>query len=349
MQEHFVSGVVLDPRPAAAKALDIQHVEVSSSLLPPVWTEKPESAWRKFPIRNQDGSGTCVAQTAAKLLGIENYLETGTYFDASACDIYTRRKNKPDVGMYGQDALSIVSKPGTTSEARWPSQNMSETQVNAPHTLTAEDAQIEDTYRAGGYVMLPYRDIDTVAAVIQHLGKGAMLFFDFEYDEWGDVPVLKHDSRRLLHSVTGVDITIYDGKKAIIIDDSWGNFYGFNGQRVITEDFFKSRNFFAGYLRDLSNTRRDTDPTPQRPQHRFDNNLYFDSKNDEIKILQDILKYEQLYPQKTNSTGLYWTQTARSVMAFQRKYNVIPESEVIRLQGKVCGPNTRKKLNELYA
>lgn len=350
MQEHFISGARPDPRPITAQQKDYQHIEVAGAAGPVVWKEKTQSEWRKFPIRNQNGSGTCVAQTGAKILGIENHLEEGRFVDFSANLIYQRRADRNLVGMYGQEALEILSKFGTTTEARWPSQNLTEAQANTPKDLAPEDLEIMDTYRAGGYVMLPIRNIEAVAQVIQSMGKGVMLFFDFEYDEWTDVPQLKHQTGNLYHSVTGVDAFLYDGKKSILIDDSWGRFYGFDGQRVITEDFLKKRNFFAGYVLDLTNKRNERAKPPVRPKHRFDANLQFGMiKNEDVKKLQDILRFEELFPQKIESTGNYLQITAKAVMAFQRKHKVASEADIVSLQGKMVGPKTRKKLNELYA
>jgi len=101
-------------------------------------------------------------------------------------------------------------------------------------------------------LVLPVKDIETVASVIQTTGKAVMLWFYFNNSgEWVGVPEIKDPnldiSQANRHSVAGVDAVMYEGKKAIIIEDSWGSTFGFHGQRVITEDFFKARNFFAAY------------------------------------------------------------------------------------------------------
>jgi hypothetical protein len=40
---------------------------------------------------------------------------------------------------------------------------------------------------------------------------------------------------------------IYEGEKAIVIQDSWGLQYGIGGKRIIKESFLKKRNIFNQY------------------------------------------------------------------------------------------------------
>lgn len=346
---HFPGGL-LDPRPQIEKDKDYQAVEIVK-LVPPLWREKPESEWRRFPVRDQNGSGTCVAQTCAKILGIENNNEQGVFVDFSARDIYERRADKTQAGMWGPDALNIMSKYGATTEVSLPSQRMSESDITAPFGRSPYDIATALKFKAGGYVQLPV-DIDAVAAIIDKQKKGVMLFNFFEFGEWLDVPVVKNtllqerDSTALRHSVTAVDNFIWNGKKCLLIEDSWGEFGQWKGQRVITEDWFKTRVYFAGYVLDLSN---EWQTVPQKPKYKFTETLRFGETNDDIVKLQDVLKYEQMFPQKTESTGLYLHLTAKGVMAFQRKYKVVSEAEIAALGGKIVGPKTLSTLNKLYS
>ena len=94
-EEHFLSGALIDVRPEEEKENDYHFGEIVAAANPVSWVEKPQSAWRKFPIFNQDGSGSCVAQTLAKLLGILYWLKNQLYVHFSATHIYQRRSNKP--------------------------------------------------------------------------------------------------------------------------------------------------------------------------------------------------------------------------------------------------------------
>src|SRR3972149_6546948 len=117
----FQSGANIDTRPAVARQKDFLFKEIITAANPVTWIEK--STWRKFPIFNQDGSGSCVAQTMAKLMGIMYFLKNQAYVHFSATHIYQRRANKPQPGMGGTDAFDLA-RQSVTLEELIPSQNM---------------------------------------------------------------------------------------------------------------------------------------------------------------------------------------------------------------------------------
>ena len=82
----FQSGVVDDNRSEVEKLSDFKQSELVSSYVAPKWQEKTLDQCRNFPIFNQDGSGSCVAQTMAKLLGINYFIDNGDYVHFSATD-----------------------------------------------------------------------------------------------------------------------------------------------------------------------------------------------------------------------------------------------------------------------
>jgi hypothetical protein len=341
----FNSGVLLDERSDKEKLKDYKIEELVSSIAPVSWVEKLESSWRKFPIFNQDGSGSCVAQTMAKLMGILYWLKNGVYVHFSATHIFKRRINKPSSGMGGVDVFSIAQK-GVTLEVLVPSQNMNDSQMDNT-VIEKYKEEVGSVFKIGKYIMLPIKDIETVASVIQTTGKGVMLWFYFDINEWNKVPKIinpnldKSALKTCRHSLTGVDFTLYEGKKSIIIEDSWGFWSGFSGQRVINEDFFKERNFFAAYPMNFVFE----EATITKPKHYFLIDLQFSQTSDEIKMLQDILKYEGLFPTNADSTGYYGSVTKKAVQNFQLKYGIVKETDAG--YGRV-GPKTRAKLNVLY-
>jgi len=374
MDEEKYIGIVEDPRSQEEKEQDWQIQELIASVGPVVWREKQKPAseqftfkdttWRKFPTRDQDGSGTCVAQTAAKMLGIDNFLEEGKFVELSAVSIYHYRINKTwgnGEGMVGSDALELMKDKGATLEVLAPSQRMSEAQVNSYSPLVS-DVQTALVFRAGGYLQLPTKDIDYLAQRIS-TGKGIMLWFEATMEEWNqDVPFLTNRlPRTVRHSVTGVDFILHKGKKAIVIDDSWGKFFGLDGQRIITEEFLKERCFFAAESAALRNDWRDhldvTPPPVQKPKHTFLKNLEFSpvfKVEEDVKKLQEILRYEGFFPthldgQELGFTGYYGAVTAKAVLAFQEKHKVASPMELASLAGKKVGPKTREVLNDLYS
>lgn len=321
-------GVILDTRSEAEKKKDYHISEIVSAIAPVAWTEKPQTEWRKFPISSQNGSASCVAQTLRKLYGVYIYTKTGFYVDLSASHIYQRRANKPSGGMQGVDAFTIAQS-GTTLEQFAPSENMTDSQMDAVYVLPFME-KVGETFKLGQYVTVSPTDIDTIASLIQVTKKAVMVWFYFTYDEWGNVPVILHPTLDRLapstirHSVAAVDFTLYNGKKALIIDDSWGLMTAMNGQRVITEDFFKTRNFFAAHFQNFAFEQVTTTP-------------HYDGS---IVSLQDCLKAEGLFPTNVASSGVYGPVTTTAVKAFQAKYGI--------QQVGTVGPLTRAKLIQLY-
>lgn len=315
------SGALPDQRPAADRLKDFRFEEIVASANPVNWQTKPREQWRKFPIFNQDGSGSCVAQTAAKLLGIlYAQRNNGQYVHFSATDIYQRRANKPFAGMAGVDVLDILRK-GATLEELVPSQNMSDTEMDGT-VIEPYKRRVGEVFKIGNYVVMPTKDLETIASTIQTTGKGVMVWFYFKYDEWTNEPVIQDPALSIIgnstvrHSVTAVDFTIWNGKKAIIIEDSWGQFFGFDGQRVITEDFFNARNYFAAYPIDFDFTEK----SDQVMKYKFTKPLSFSTVVeylDDNKPLQDFLKQQGFFPQNVDSTGYYGSVTAKAVLNWQ--------------------------------
>jgi len=182
-----------------------------------------------------------------------------------------------------------------------------------------------------------------------------MVWFYFRRDEWTDHPVVKDlglpesGPETARHSITAVDYCLVNGKKALISDDSWGSSYGIVGQRVIDEDFFKARNLFAAYPMSFK-FEEIVQPSPSpKPHYNFVKPLEFGQRSPDIVKLQEILKYEGLFPLNVTATGYYGAITAKAVMGFQIKYSVASSEELQSLQGRRVGAKTLIKLNQLYS
>lgn len=321
-------GLLDDVRSAEEKAKDYKFSELVSSPAPVTWTNK--KTYRKYPIYNQNGSGSCVSQTLRKLYGVYIQEKTGTYVDLSASHIYQRRRNRPEGGMSGNDAFEIARK-GTTLEAFAPSEKKTDAEMDATAVLPFME-EVGKVFKLGNYVELDQRDIDTIASVIQTTGKGVMLWFYFTYQEWGNVPKIINQllpssgNGVIRHSVAAVDFTLYNGQKALVIDDSWGNETALEGQRIITQDFFDKRCFYGAYFTNFA-----FEQTTAKPKY-----------DGTTKSLQDCLKSEGLFPSNVESTGTIGPVTIKAINAFQVKYGLHPTGT-----GTV-GPKTDAKLRELY-
>lgn len=365
-------GALIDTRPQEAKAKDYRFDELVTSAAPVRWIKKKPSEYRKFPIFDQGNSGSCVAQTGKKQLGVYTAQKTGVFIPLSASHIYQRRSNRPGGGMIGDNAFQIMQQ-GTTLSVFADDERMTDAEMDAI-SVNPFEASIGESFKIGNYMIVGAKDIDLIASIIQETGKAVMVWFYFTGKEWTARPAvldskLKLDAGSTIrHSVAAVDFTLTDdGKKALIIDDSWGPSAGNGaGQRVVDEDFFTARNWFAAHFMNFAfedQTQPTPDPSPERPKHTFSRQLDFIEWNDvkgepadidkhtgqmsDVIWLQDVLKYEGLFPANVDSSGYYGAVTAKAVLAFQKKYKVAPDSELDPLQGRTVGPKTRQQLNKL--
>lgn len=341
-EEEKYQGALIDPRTDEEKSKDYHIDELVANINPVDWEEKKYDDWRRYPIFDQDGSGSCVAQTVAKMLGVMYEEKNNSYVHFSATHVYQRRKNKPDGGMVGVDALQIGSQ-GVTLEELVPSQKMSDSQMDEIE-IPEYKKRVGEVFKAGNYVQLPIGDIETIASVIQTTGKPVMVWYYFNHNEWTDNPEIKNEelvaSKASRHSVTAVDYTLVDGEKCLIIDDSWGTKYGDKGQRIITEKFHKKRNFFAAYFTNFIFDEKEVTPD-NGPKYTFTKSMRIGTTDTEVVALQDCLKYIGHYPANSSSTGYFGPVTEKAVKSFQLKYSLTSDG--------IVGPQTIKKLNEIFS
>lgn len=344
-------GALIDDRPESAKQKDYRFEELVASAAPVEWRKKSADEIRRFPIFDQGRSGSCVAQTGKKQIGVYAYLKTGAFFPVSATHLYQRRSNKPSGGMIGINAYEIMQK-GVAPAVFAKDEKMSDSEMDALE-VPAFAEHVGKAFSIGNYMVVPTKDIDLIASIIQETGKAVMVWFYFSHDEWTERPKVKYPNLDLYagatarHSVAAVDFTLTpDGKKALVIDDSWGPSAGNGaGQRIIDEDFFRARNWFAAHF---MNFAYENGEMTGKPRHQFLKDLEFSPalKTDpEVVALQECLKWEGLFPANVDSTGYFGSVTRKAVEGFQRKYDIAREGDAG--YGRV-GPKTRAKLNQIY-
>lgn len=340
-------GIADDNRSIDQKNNDISYFEVAGGATTVLWVVKLQENWKRFKQRFQTNSASCVAQTSAKIVGIEQQTNTGSFVELSALDDYDRRSNKPGEGMITMEGLQITCDHGLTSEALLPSQNMSEEQMNQPVIRTDAMIAFADQFKGGTAVKLPV-DMDVIAGVVDQ-GYGVMLCLQFSQKEWTAYPT-RISKGSIRHAVTIIDRTVWNGQKAFVIEDSWLPETTINGkgQRVVTEDFILDRCFFVGY-------RHNPKPItlPQSVKHIFTRDLRFipidnyghisnivenDIQKNEVICLQDRLKLEHYLSVNVPSTGYFGALTLNALKAYQAKHN-LPTTGF-------CGPMTRAILNK---
>ena len=349
------SGVIEDSRNTHEKSLDYKFEETVASSEVVNWIEKSPAEWKVYPIQNQDGSGSCVAQTVAKMAGIHHNLNHGEFIPYSATFIYNKRSNKPASGMWGVDAFNIWRNKGIVPEVMMESQSMNDSQM-AQIPEDSADKLVGEVFTIGNYVLLPIKDAETVASVIQRTGKPVMVWFRSDYSAWSrDYPIAPSPSSNLEvhHSVTAIDFCLINGEKHIIIEDSWGStgILG-RGQRAVSVDVFNKTNTFAAYTLNFKYDDREEKPDQRKPKFNLNADLLYGmTGNADVVNLQKMLKYEGLFPANVSATGNYFGLTANAVVKYQKKYNIAEDWYIdAYLTGDKSrvGPKTRAHINKNY-
>ncbi len=334
MEEKYI-GVIQDPRSEEEKAKDYKHEDLAAGDVKIIWREKLPEELKNFKIRNQDGSSACVAFATAKILGMHEVIEGRPYADLSPKFIYTRRSNYPDGGMWLPNALEIACKNGACLEVELPCDNQGEAYMNDKGQEEGTDAESAALYRAKFYFEIKNRSIDQIAKVLEQ-GYGVLLGFRFEYDEWTEVPQLLYQkdlwSYSCGHGIPAADYSIssvalsaflLEGKKVLVIEDSWGPGHGKGGRRFITEEFLNARCFYAGYVTSL-------------PNYQFSKTLKTGSAGLDVKMLQQTLN-------KIGYTltvdGKFGRKTFNAVLDLQRRHKLLADG--------IVGPKTNAVLNTL--
>jgi len=353
-ERNFISGVIEDSRPPEEKRKDYQAEEVFGDA-PLIWIDwnewkmKPENQkmLTDFQIYNQDGSGSCVANAAALILSIQNYQEEGRFFKFSTRDIYSRRSNKPNAGMIIQNMAEIITKRGATLDYLLPADQLNEAQMNDLSDYKPSYEAVGQIYKAANYLFVA-ASIDKVAQILAK-GDPVGLGVAFGNGEWAkEVPTIEMPLGQTpwRHEIAALPkgFFTYNGKRAILIQDSWGVNTGLNGRRILTEDWFTDRVFSPIYFGNLNNLAI-LNGGIEKPKYEFKNDLGYGMKNSEVAMLQRCLGYWKdadgyLFPLTQEPTGHFGGLTLKAVKRFQALYGIE--------QTGFVGPITRAKLNEIF-
>ena len=210
-------GARVDTRTTEEKARDWQARELFAFGLPTFRTVQ-ENQWKKYQVRNQDGSGSCVANSQAKLAEVMHFLKKGEKVKYSHAPVYQRRANKPAAGMGYPDAPKLQVQIGTCRETDMPSENMTDTQLDAL-TLPANYESMNDEARPHAYVAVQMTFNDVAYYVEQH--GACIIWIVSDYANWNkDIPSVGGKANgEVRHSICAVDAVTLNGKKYIVIDN----------------------------------------------------------------------------------------------------------------------------------
>lgn len=348
--EQFHNGVLEDIRTPEEKAKDYKLTELYLAT-PVTWTSWNE--WKNIPankkllgsivIHDQNGSGSCVSQACAYVIAINNYLEEGKYKHFSSRWIYPRRRNKPAEGMYFDDAAKLLTEFGGIEEVLVPSDHKAEAEMNRLDDILLSYETIGKIYAPKNYIWLDLTMDSFVQALSQ--GKPVLMGVRFGDNEWGaDVPTIKSEIK-YGHGIVALGFFYYEGKRSILIVDSWGVTNPMKGFRILTEDWFTQDRIMAGIqFVDLQN--RVFDNQGKLPKYTFNRDLYYGLVNDpDVKKLQEVLYLMGFFPSNDYFTGNYYGLTRKAVLDFQLANKVIATKD--EAGAGRFGPKTRNVMNNI--
>jgi len=353
----YNSGVLPDIRKPEEKQKDYLTEEVLATTTPlnwitwEEWKNKPENIQMlsDIEVNSQNNVGSCASQAGSLALAMNNYIEDGRFLKFSAKPIYARRRNKPKAGMYMDDLGQICKKYGTVPEKLYPSPNDTEANMsNLDDYLTAFESMAKVLRVKNYFWLYQTTNIDSFAQIVA-MGKPVVLTVIFGDGEFGTIaPEVKAVPAKYGHAITILPNAFftYKGKKAILIQNSWGSGRYYGGRQILTSDWFTKNRVICGiFFEDIKNLEVFNSETTKL-SYNFTNDLYYGMRNDEVKMLQKCLATEKdsdgfIFPLYQTATGYFGGLTLKAVKRFQTKYNIEPVLGY-------CGIKTRTKLNQIF-
>lgn len=258
--------------------------EVVASFAQPQFKVKTEKEIRSFPYQYQGDKSACVAYTAAKIAMIMYWLQTGKLIKISPTPIYSKRSNKPGLGMIFSDVRKLASE-NMIPEVYVPADELTEEEMTN-YVIDDKLANMGDGLGLATDWIEMDKDFDTVAATMQITGKPTMLWFYFGPKEFFGLKIPRAVLRVFSwwrHSVTGVDTykKADSGIEYIRIEDSADKEHLY--KKDIDREFFNSRIILAAY--------------PQR--FKYDKDMAKPVYNGTIVSVQKCLVYEGFMPTAT--------------------------------------------------
>jgi len=351
-KQQFKTGLLPDDRKPEEREKDYLTCELLEA--EPItwidfeqWKQKPEiqKMLNELPVYDQNGSGSCVAQSIALIATINNWKEEGKAIKFSARGIYARRSNKPEEGMRFYDAAELFRKYGVVPEPILPSENLDENAMNRLDDYLPSYDLIGKIYAPKNYFW-----VNSFDEVVQVISKGypCQIGVRFGQGEWDYVvPQIRGNDLRWGHSIIVLPFAYftYQGKRAVLIQDSWG-LRGWNGRRILTEDWFQGARFMGGlWYEDINNFAVYNTSPAQLPKYQWTRDLYIGSRGEDVKMLQlalGMIKDDQgyLFPLISQiPTGYYGGLTRNAVLRYQKLCKLLPTG--------VFDTPTRLKLNEM--
>lgn len=341
-----------DPRTEDQKKTDFTHEDVLTGSIPQ-WIQAKTII--TLDQRYQSTSTSCIPQSGAKAI------TKFTGIVATALPVFDSRSNFPQPAMFLQEACDLYKNLGTDTEAKYPSQNMTDDQMNAMKVAFANLP-----FKIASYYTLPSGtdpafNMDLYAEALD-LGHVLLIGLESNADEYNYIPVVNgavtfshcvscHSSNYILH----VGGTMAE-EKCLVIDDSANAYSSINGQRILTETFIKARVWGVVAFVPLVPPTTPAPATPVKPVHTFDTTKEYQYVQGapqvyapEVLALQQCLAYLGFFkPALIN--GYFGPQTKLSVINFQNtdKDFILVPAGLTNATG-IVSYHTLTYLNSLFA
>lgn len=273
----------------------------------------------KMNIKNQGNTPHCVGYSCATIKEfLEKKEQNDIEFDGDW--IYKECKkidNYDGRGTYFRAGLSVLKNTGAKPIGG------SEADVSA--------------YRIGGYIKIGIGFKELKKAIYQF--GAVVLGFQGSNAGWQNAYIRppKSGENTWGHAVS---LAVGYNKNYIFLQNSWGTNKGDKGYYYFDKNYLPISAYAV--LVDLPNNWKELLTNEEdKLKHYFAKDLYFGMKNDEVKVLQNCLKWLGCMPKEIDSTGYFGNITLAAVKLFQQRYSIYPVAGY-------CGQLTRIKLNELF-
>lgn len=207
----------------------------------------------KVKIEDQGGQSSCTSQALSSYGDLLNYIETKRWEDFGAKGIYAQIA-LPNGGAYMRDALDVAVNQGFYLESDLPSYDSNSNPVSEEIVKRAEDItqamrKKAVQWKSLRYYALPANDIDSWAIALKNHW-AIYLGATGSNNGWGqpDLSPPQSGDKTWGHAIFGKAAKLRNGKKAIKIQNSWGEDWGEQGNGWLNEDYVKSNNVFVPWV-----------------------------------------------------------------------------------------------------
>lgn len=345
--EHTFTGALEDPRPLGQQMRNWTHEEMFGQG-GYAWKEIPETSWKTYRARSQNGSGKCGPFSICFALGRNNEIENGEYVELDTDYVYNLRRNAGP-GMWLDDLFKIACDYGAPLDPNHASEENTDEQ-GSHRTFTEDQKKEALKFRSRAFLYINPQNLNGIAQAID-MGYTPIYLMRCNIREWTAEPfvdpAITPDQYDINHFVPQYLATLYKGQKTTLTQDSWGSSYGKNGLRKLKEDFIQKRVFACGYVIDLKNEEI------EKPFHTFSKIVKFGESGDEVKAVQRVLQYEKYLATHTLKgdllpLGYFGAMTAEALRKWQIAHGMNDYALELDIRNIRFGPKSIAEANKIY-